>query len=90
MQKKEETGITFIDDVTVYFQLYRVFDLWGKTNEPNTVSVSWTKAIDEVNTKIALGYYILKDKKQARKFVDKALVLNAKNETALKLKESLQ
>jgi hypothetical protein len=131
--KKQNTGVTAMDNLTIYFQLFKVFDLDGKTDEAlktlqggydktkdkdegllytigyyyidkkidankgivilksmlnnkHTVSSFWTKPGDEVYAKIATGYLALKNKKQAKVFVDKALEINPKNETALKLK----
>ena len=131
--KKQNTGKTAMDNLTVYFQLYKVYDLDGKTdealkvlqdgyektkakdegllytigyyyidkkidinkgieilksmqNEKHTVSSFWSKPNDEVYVKIATGYWELKNRKQAKMFVDKALKTNPKNEAALKLK----
>jgi uncharacterized protein len=131
--KKENTGKTALDNLTAYFQLYKVYDLDGKTDEAlkalqdgydktkakdegllytigyyyidkkieiikgieilksllngkHIVSTRWTKRSDEVYSKIATGYWELKNKKQAKLFVNKALEINPKNETALKLK----
>lgn len=131
--KKQNTGKTAMDNLTVYFQLYKVYDLDGKTdealrvlqdgydktkekdegllytigyyyidkkidinkgieilkslqNEKHKVSSFWTKPSDEVYSKIATGYWELKNKKQARIFADKALEINPQNETSLKLK----
>ncbi len=134
--KKQNTGITAMDNLTIYFQLFKVYDLDGKTDEAlkilqdgynktkekdegllytigyyyidkkidinkgieilksmlkdkHTVSNFWTKPSDEVYTKIAIGYWELKNKKQVKIFADKALEINPKNETALKLKASM-
>lgn len=131
--KKQKTGITAMDNLTVYFQLYKAYDLDGRTdealkvlqegyektkgkdegllyiigyyyidkkidinkgieilksmqNEKHKVSSFWSKPSDEVYSKIATGYWELKNKKQAKIFVDKALEINPQNETALKLK----
>ena len=131
--KKQNTGKTAMDNLTVYFQLYKVYDLDSKTdealkvlqdgyektkakdegllytigyyyidknidinkgieilksmqNEKHTVSSFWKKPNDEVYVKIATGYWELKNRKQAKTFVDKALEINPKNEAALKLK----
>jgi predicted alpha/beta superfamily hydrolase len=131
--KKQETGITAIDNLTVYFQLFKVYDLEGKTgealkilqegyektkekdegllyrlgyyyidkkidinkgigllksmlNDKHTVSSFWMEPKDEVYSKIATGYWELKNKKEAKIFVDKALEVNPKNEASLKLK----
>lgn len=131
--KKQNTGITAMDNLTIYFQLFKVYDLDGKTdealktlqegydktkekdegllyaigyyeidkkidinkgivilksmlNDKHTVSSFWTKSQDEVYAKIATGYWELKNRTQAKIFVDKALEINPKNEAALKLK----
>ncbi len=131
--KKQETGITAMDNLTVYFQLYKAYDLDGKTgealktlqegyektkekdegllytigyyyidkkidikkgieilksmlNDKHLVSSFWSKPKDEVYSKIATGYWELKNKKEAKIFVDKALEVNPKNEASLKLK----
>ena len=137
LSKKQETGITKMDDLTVYFQLFKIYDLEGKTgealktlqegyektkekdegllyriayyyidkkldikkgiellksmlNDKHTVSIFWTRPNDEVYSKIAAGYLELKNRKQAKIFVDKALEINPKNEAALKLKASMK
>ena len=54
------------------------------------VSGFWSKPQDDVYSKIATGYWELVNKKQAMIFVDKALTINPKNETALKLKASMK
>ncbi|MEJ7823215.1 MAG: alpha/beta hydrolase-fold protein [Chitinophagaceae bacterium] len=131
--KKQETGITAMDNLTVYFQLYKAYDLDGKTgealktlqegyektkekdegllytigyyyidkkidikkgieilksmlNDKHLVSGFWSKPKDEVYSKIATGYWELKNKKEAKIFVDKALEVKPKNEASLKLK----
>jgi tetratricopeptide (TPR) repeat protein len=130
--KKQNTGKTAMDDVSVYFQLFKTYDLDGKPdealrvlqggyektkskdeallytigyyyidkhidikkgieilmsmeNEKHIVSIRYTKPIDEVYAKIATGYWELKNKKQAKMFINKALEINPKNETVLKL-----
>ena len=135
--KKQKTGISAMDNLTVYFQLYKAYDLDGRTDEAlkvlqegyektkgkdegllytigyyyidkkidinkgieilksmlnnkHNVSNFWTKPSDEVYSKIATGYWELKNKKQAKFFVNKALEINPKNETALKLKALLK
>lgn len=131
--KKESTGKTALDNLTAYFQLYKVYDLDGKTdealkalqggydktkdkdegllytigyyyidkkididkgieilksilNDKHSISSFWSKPSDEVYSKIATGYWELKNKKQAKIFADKALAINPQNETSLKLK----
>ncbi|MBS1670035.1 MAG: hypothetical protein JST94_01020 [Bacteroidetes bacterium] len=131
--KKQTTGKTAMDEVSVYFQLSKTYDLAGKPdealrvlqdgyektksndeallytigyyyidkhidikkgieillsmeNEKHTVSVRFIKSSDEVYAKIATGYWELKNKKQAKLFVNKALEINPKNEVVLKLK----
>lgn len=131
--KKENTGKTSLDNFTAYFQLYKVYDLDGKTDEAlkalqdgydktkdkdegllytigyyyidkkidinkgieilksllNGKHVVLSRSIkpsDEVFSKIATGYWVLKNKKQAKIFADKALAINPQNETSLKLK----
>lgn len=135
--KKEGTGITAMDFLTVYFQLYRTYDLQGKQeealkilqvgyektkekdegllytigyyyidkkinirkgieilksmqNEKHKVSIFWTKPSDEVYSKIATGFWEIKDKKQAKMFINKALEINPQNDTYLKLKASME
>lgn len=132
--KKQNTGKTLLDDVSVYFQLFKIYDLEDKPdealrvlkdgyektkskdegllytigyyyidkhidikkgieillsmeNEKHTVSIHWIKPSDEVYTKIATGYWELKNKRQARIYVNKALEINPHNESALKLKD---
>ena len=131
--KKQNTGITAMDNLTTYFQLYKVYDLDGKTDkalstlqegyektkakdegllytigyyyidkkidvnkgieilksmlyDKHTVSSFWTKSNVEVYLKIATGYWELKNKKQAKIYIDKTLEINPKNDAALKLK----
>jgi predicted esterase len=135
--KKGNTGVTALDNLTAYFQLYKVYDLDGKTNEAlkallngydktkdkdegllytigyyyidkkidinkgieilksllndkHIVSSSWTKPNDEVYSNIATGYWELKNKRQAKIFVNKALEINPTNETSLKLKSLMK
>ncbi len=59
-------------------------------NDKHIVSTRWTKPSDEVYSKIATGYWELKNKKQAKFFVNKALEINPKNETSLKLKSLMK
>lgn len=59
-------------------------------NDKHTVSSHWTKPKDDVYSKIAKGYWELKDKKQADIFVNKALEINPENENALKLKSLMK
>src|ERR1039457_7710744 len=135
--KKQNTGITAMDELSIYFQLCKTYDLEGKPNEAlrvlqegyektkaknegllytigyyyidkkidinkgieilksmltgkHNVSGFLSKPQDEVYSKIATGYWALENKKQATIFVDKALTINPKNETALKLKASMK
>lgn len=135
--KKQNTGKTAMDDLSVYFQLFKTYDLEGKSdkalavlqdgyektkakdeallytigyyyidkhidikkgieillsmvNEKHIVSLRYNKRSDEVYAKIATGYWELKNKKQAKIFVNKALEINPKNETVLKLKASIK
>jgi predicted esterase len=135
--KKENTDKTALDNLTAYFQLYKVYDLDGKTgealkalqdgyektkdkdegllytigyyyidkkvdinkgievlksmlNDKHIVSTRWIKPSDEVYSKIATGYWELKNKKQAKLFVTKALDINPQNESALKLKSLMK
>ncbi|MBO9684548.1 MAG: hypothetical protein J7502_18085, partial [Flavisolibacter sp.] len=135
--KKQNTGKTLMDEVSVYIQLFKTYDLAGKPdealrvlldgyektklkdetllyyigyyyidkhidikkgieillsmeNEKHTVSVHFIKPRDEVYVKIATGYWELKNKKHAKLYVNKALDINPKNETALKLKASIK
>lgn len=134
---KKQTGITAMDELSIYFQLFKTYDLEGNPNEAlrvlqegyektkaknegllytigyyyidkkidinkgieilksmltgkHSVTGFWSKPEDEVYSKIATGYWELKNKKQANFFVDKALIINPKNETALKLKASMK
>lgn len=137
LAKKEQTGITRMDDLSVYFQLFRTYDMQGDTSEAlrtllrgyektkernkgllyrigyyyiekkidirkgieilsSTLNENqagmgiWNRPKDEVYEKIATGYLELNNKKQAKKFIDKALAANPKNENALKLKSQLK
>jgi tetratricopeptide (TPR) repeat protein len=55
-------------------------------NEKHTFLGFITQPKDEVCSKIATGYWELKDKKQAKIFLNKALEINSQNKNALKLK----
>ena len=55
-------------------------------NSKLTGATGWSKPTDELYTNIATGYWKLKNKKQAKLFVNKALGVNPSSEAALKLK----
>ncbi len=59
-------------------------------NEKHLFSGFLSKPSDDIFSQIATGYWELKNKKQAKMFVNKALEMNPKNETALKLKASME
>ncbi|MEJ7823449.1 MAG: hypothetical protein WKF85_14085 [Chitinophagaceae bacterium] len=59
-------------------------------NEKHKFSGYLSEPSDEILSKVATGYWELKNKKQTMLFVNKALELNPKNETALKLKASIE
>jgi hypothetical protein len=135
--KNEETGRINLTSLSIYVQLFRVYDMQNKTkdalrilldgfektkekdegllyllgyyyidkkidikkgieilksvqNEKHMFSGFLSKPSDEILSKIATGYWELKDKKQSMLFVNKALELNPQNETALKLKASIE
>lgn len=135
--KNGETGRINLTSLSIYVQLFRVYDLQNKTNdalrilqegfektkekdegllyllgyyyidkkidikkgieilksvqnEKHVFSGFLSKPSDDILSKIATGYWELKNKKQAKMFVDKALEMNPKNETALKLKASME
>jgi tetratricopeptide (TPR) repeat protein len=131
--KNQETGIINLTTLSLYIQLYRVYDAQGQINEAlKTLEEGYEKtkstnesllypigfyyidkkidlkkgikilqsilnekhtffgflsqSKDEVLSKIATGYWELKNKKQAKIFLDEALEINPQNENALKLK----
>ena len=133
--KKRSTGKSSMGEVSVYYQLSKVYDLDGKPDDAlkilqegylNTksktenllyvigyryidknidvnkgiellksmltgkhlVAGALSKSEDDINAEIAKGYFILKNTKEGKIYLDKSLKINPKNETALKLKST--
>ena len=62
--KKQNTGITAMDELSIYFQLFKTYDLEGKPNEALRVlqrGYEKTKAKNE-GLLYTIGYYYI-DKK---------------------------
>lgn len=64
LSKKQETGITAMDDLSVYFQLFRVYDLDGKTEKALEILKEGYEKTRERNEGLLyrIGYYYI-DKK---------------------------
>jgi len=64
LSKKQETGISAMDDLSVYFQLFRVYDLDGKTDKALETLEEGYEKTREINEGLLyrIGYYYI-DKK---------------------------